>query len=339
MDISTKGLIENDGKGPKKKIRRIGVLTSGGDAPGMNAAIRAVVRNCIQNNIIPIGIHRGYNGLLNSDVRPLDARAVNRITSLGGTMLYTARCEEFKTLEGQKKGAEVCQYLGIDGIICIGGDGTLRGVEALSRLGVNAVGIPATIDNDISCTHYSIGFDTAANTAIDAIDKLADTMQSHERASVVEVMGRDAGHLALYVGLAVGATAILIPEIDCDCDGELVEKIRESRYNGKRHFLVIIAEGVGGASNIAEKIRRETGVETRVTTLGHVQRGGSPSARDRVMASRMGHFAVEKLVEGQTNMIVCYRNSQICSMPISEAFAMTKGLDEYMYRVAQDISI
>ena len=323
----------------KKKIRRIGVLTSGGDAPGMNAAIRAVVRNCIQHDIIPVGIHRGYNGLINSDVRTLDARAVNRITSLGGTMLYTARCEEFKTLEGQKRGADVCQYLGIDGLICIGGDGTFRGVEAISKLGVNAVGIPATIDNDIACTHYSIGFDTAANTAIDAIDKLADTMQSHERASVVEVMGRAAGHLALYVGLAVGATAILLPEKPCDFNKDLIEKIRESRYNGKHHFLIIVAEGVGGAQEIADKIKAETGVEARVTTLGHVQRGGSPSARDRVMASRMGHFAVERLIEGETDMIVCYRDSQICSVPIKEALSMTKSLSDYMYRVAQDISI
>ena len=322
-----------------KTIRRIGVLTSGGDAPGMNAAIRAVVRNCIQHNIIPIGIYRGYTGLINSDVVQLDARAVNKITSLGGTMLYTARCEEFKTLEGQKKGAEVCRYLGIDGLICIGGDGTFHGAQALSRLGINTVGVPATIDNDIACTHYSIGFDTAANTAIDAVDKLADTMQSHERASIVEVMGRDAGHLALYVGLAVGATAILIPERPFDFEKDLIEKIRESRYLGKHHFLIILAEGVGGAQELSDTIKQRTGVEARVTTLGHVQRGGSPSARDRVMASRMGHFAVEKLVEGQTDMVICYRDSQICAMPMEEAFQMTKGLNEYMYRVAQDISI
>ena len=322
-----------------KKIRRIGVLTSGGDAPGMNAAIRSVVRTCIQYGVTPVGIHRGYNGLINSDVVELDARAVNGITSRGGTMLYTARCPELKTKEGVMKGVNACRYLGIDGLIAIGGDGTFRGLEDLAANGVNTVGIPGTIDNDIACSHYSIGFDTAANTAIEAIDKLADTMQSHERCSVVEVMGHNAGHLALYCGLACGAAAILIPEKPFDFEKDIIEKIRESHYNGKHHFLIIVAEGVGHTAEIADKIREMTGVETRVTIIGHIQRGGSPSARDRVMASRMGHYAVMRLLEGKSNVVVCYRDSQLCDIPINEALQMTKDLDSYMYKVACDIAI
>ena len=322
-----------------KKLRRVGVLTSGGDAPGMNAAIRAVVRNCIQHGITPVGIRRGYNGLINSDMSVLTARDVNGITAKGGTMLYTARCLEFKTSEGVERGVNACRYLGIDGLVCIGGDGTFRGARDLALKGVNTVGIPGTIDNDIGCSHYSIGFDTAANTAIQAIDKLADTMQSHERISVVEVMGRDAGHLALYVGLSVGATAILTPEKPFDMENDVIEAIRAGIYNGKRHFIIIVAEGVGGTQTIAQRIKEEMGIETRVTIIGHVQRGGSPSARDRVMASRMGHFAVEELIAGKTSIVVCYRDSRICSMPIDEALQMKKSLDEYMYQVAKDISI
>ncbi len=323
----------------QKKIRRIGVLTSGGDAPGMNAAIRSVVRTCIQYGVTPVGIHRGYNGLINSDVVELNARSVNGITARGGTMLYTARCPEFKTPEGVAKGVSACKYLGIDGLIAIGGDGTFRGVQDLANSGVNAVGIPGTIDNDIACSHYSIGFDTAANTAIDAIDKLADTMQSHERCSVVEVMGRGAGHLALYCGLACGAAAILIPERPFDFEKDIIEKIREGHYNGKHHFLIIVAEGVGHTAEIAERIREQTGIETRVTIIGHIQRGGSPSARDRVMASRMGHYAVMRLLEGKTNIVVCYRDSQLCDIPVNEALTMTKDLDSYMYKVACDVAI
>ena len=315
---------------PMPKMRRIGILTSGGDAPGMNAAIRSVVRTCIQYGIVPIGIHRGYNGLLKSVVGELNARSVDRITSKGGTMLYTARCPEFATPEGVKKAAENCKYLGIKGIIAIGGDGTFRGARDLAEAGINTVGIPGTIDNDIGCSHYSIGFDTAANTAIEAIDKLADTMQSHERCSVVEVMGRDAGHLALYVGLAVGASAILVPEQPFDFETDIIEKIREGHYNNRHHFLVIVAEGVGHTTEIASRIKEQTGMETRITIIGHIQRGGRPSARDRVMASRMGHYAVMRLVEGMSNIVVAYRDSQICHIPITEALEMKKDLDVYM---------
>ena len=322
-----------------KKIRRIGVLTSGGDAPGMNAAIRSVVRTCIRYGVIPVGVHRGYNGLINSDVVELNARSVNGITSRGGTMLYTARCPEFVKPEGVQKAVNACRYLGIDGLITIGGDGTFRGARDLANAGINTVAIPGTIDNDIACTHYSIGFDTAANTAIDAIDKLADTMQSHERCSVVEVMGRGAGHLALYCGLACGAAAILIPEKAFDFEKDIIEKIREGHYNGKHHFLIIVAEGVGCTDEIAKRIREQTGIETRVSTLGHIQRGGSPSARDRVMASRMGHYAVMRLLEGKSNIVVCYRDAHLCDIPISEALDMHKDLDSYMYQVARDIAI
>ena len=323
----------------KAKLSRIGILTSGGDAPGMNAAIRAAARTCVLHGITPIGIHRGYNGQIHSDVVELDARAVNGITSHGGTILYTARCEEFKTEEGLQKAVSACRYLGLDGIVAIGGDGTFRGAGKLSAAGVNTIGIPGTIDNDIGCTHYSIGFDTAANTAIEAIDKLADTMQSHERTSVVEVMGRHAGHLAVYVGLSVGATAILIPEKPFDFDRDVAEHIREGKYRGKHHHLIIVAEGVGDTFGIAHRIEEELGLDTRVTIIGHVQRGGSPTARDRVMASRMGHFAIERLVAGGGNEVVCYRNSQLVCTPIDEALQMKKDLDSYMYRVSQDISI
>jgi 6-phosphofructokinase 1 len=321
------------------KIRRIVILTSGGDAPGMNAAIRAVVRTCIQYVITPIGAHRGFNGLLKPDIMEMDARSVDGITSKGGTMLYTARSPEFATPEGVKRAAENCKYLGIGGVIGIGGDGTLRGLRDLAKAGINTVAIPGTIDNDIGCSHYSIGFDTAANTAIDAIDKLADTMQSHERCSVVEVMGRGAGHLAVYVGLAVGASAILIPEQPFDFEKDIIEKIRENQCNDKHHFLVIVAEGVGYTAEIAERIRQQTGMETRVTIIGHVQRGGTPTARDRVMASRMGHYAVMRLIEGVSNIVVAYRDSRICHIPIEEAVGMEKELDLYMYQVSKDIGI
>ncbi len=322
-----------------KKLRRVGILTSGGDAPGMNAAIRAVVRNCQQHGVIPVGIRRGFNGLIHADTEEMDARSVNGITARGGTILFTARSEEFKTEAGLESAAKTCRYLGIDGIVGIGGDGTFRGLEALSKKGINTIGIPATIDNDIGCSHYTIGFDTAAGTAVGAIDKLGDTMQSHERVSVVEVMGRNAGHLATYVGLAVGATAILVPEFPFDFERDVAEKIRAGRYRGKNHHLIIVAEGVGHTQEIADRIRTDTGMEARISILGHIQRGGSPSPRDRVMASRMGHFAVEKLIEGQSSAVVCYRSSQIVLTPIDEAMQMQKSLDSYMFQVAYDISI
>ncbi len=322
-----------------EKIRRIGILTSGGDAPGMNAAIRSAVRTCVLHDVTPVGIHRGYNGLVHSDVAELDARTVDGITSRGGTILYTARSEVFTTEEGMKTAVNNCKYLGIDGIIAIGGDGTFRGARDLAARGVNTVGIPATIDNDIGCSHYSIGFDTAANTAIESIDKLSDTMQSHQRTSVVEIMGRNAGHLAVYVGISVGATAILIPEMPFDFEHDVIEHIREGQYRGKHHHLIIVAEGVGHTAEIAQRIRDEMGLETRVTIIGHIQRGGSPSARDRVMATRMGHRAVEELLAGNSNLVVCYRDSQIRTLPIDEALEMKKLLDPYMFRVAQEITI
>lgn len=323
----------------ENKVRRIGILTSGGDAPGMNAAIRAAVRNCLQHDVIPIGVRRGYNGLIHADTFEMDARSVNGITARGGTILYTARCDEFRTDEGIARAVQTCRYLGIDGLVAIGGDGTFRGASKLSEAGVNTVGVPATIDNDIGCCHYTIGFDTAANTAIEAIDKLADTMQSHERVSVVEVMGRHAGHLALYVGLAVGATSILLPEYPFTYEHDIIERIRDGRYRGKHHHLIIVAEGVGKCDELASRIHEETGMEVRVSILGYIQRGGSPSARDRVMASRMGHFAVERLIAGERDLIVCYRDSHIVAVPTAEAMTMTKTLDPYMYKVATDISI
>lgn len=310
-----------------KQIRRIGVLTSGGDAPGMNALIRSVVRSASANDISVLGIRRGYSGLINGDIIEMGARSVDGIIRKGGTMLYTARCKEMLTEEGLQKAADTCRYLGIDGLICCGGDGTFRGAQALSRKGVPCIGVPGTIDNDIGCSDYTIGFDTACNTAIECIDKLRDTMQSHERCSVVEVMGRNAGHLALYVGLAVGATAVLVPESKESFDTEIIEKIRNARLNGFTHYMVVVAEGAGSAFDVANRIRDEIALDPRVTVLGHVQRGGSPTARDRVMATRMGYRAVEILAAGSTNRIVGVHQGKIFDIDIDEALSMTKGLD------------
>ena len=322
-------------KESKNAVRRIGVLTSGGDAPGMNAAVRAVVRAAIFRGIEVVGIRRGYNGLINGDIVRLDEKSVAHIINRGGTMLYTARSTEFMTEEGQQKAVNTCKMLGLDGIVAIGGDGTFRGALALSKHGISVVGIPGTIDNDIACTNYCIGFDTAANTAIECIDKLRDTMQSHERCSVVEVMGRRAGHLALYVGLAVGATAVLVPESDQDFDTEVVEKIRNARLNGFTHYMVVVAEGAGSAFKVAERIKEETALEPRVTVLGHIQRGGTPTARDRVTATRMGYRAVDILASGGTNRIVCLRNGAMCDMDIDEALAMQKGIDKEEFTVLE----
>ena len=310
----------------KKTIRRIGVLTSGGDAPGMNAAVRSVVRSALHLGIEVIGIRRGWNGLINGDIVRLVEKSVAHIINRGGTMLYTARSEEFMTPEGQQKAVNTCKLLGLDGIVAIGGDGTFRGALALSKYGISVVGLPATIDNDIACTHYCIGFDTAANTAIECIDKLRDTMQSHERCSVVEVMGRNAGHLALFVGLAVGATAVFIPERR-DFQKEVIEKIRSARLNGFTHFMVVVAEGAGSAMEVAARIKEEICLDPRVTVLGHVQRGGTPSGRDRVTATRMGYRAVDLLAQGCTNRVVCFNNGAINDFDIDEALSMHKGID------------
>ena len=307
-------------------IKRIGVLTSGGDAPGMNPCVRSVVRTAIYHGIECYGIRRGYNGLISGDILRLDEKNIGHIINRGGTILYTARSKEFMTEEGQKKAVSTCKFLGLDGIVAIGGDGTFRGAQALSRHGINVICIPATIDNDISCTNYCIGFDTAANTAIECIDKLRDTMQSHERCSVVEVMGRNAGFLAMYVGLAVGATAVLVPEKPVNFEQDVIEKIRQARFNGFTHYMIVVAEGAGSASDIAKQIKDAIDLDPRVTVLGHIQRGGSPTGRDRVNATKMGFLAVELLLQGKTNRIVSTSEGNYRDIDIEEGLAMQKGI-------------
>ena len=319
------------------KLRRIGVLTSGGDAPGMNAAIRGVVRTANALGMECIGIRRGYHGLINNDFVPMGPKDVNGITDRGGTILYTARSKEFMTPEGQKRAADNCRFMGIDGIVTIGGDGTFRGALELSKFGVSVVGVPATIDNDIACTSYTIGFDTACNTAIESIDKLKDTMRSHERCSIVEVMGRRAGHVALHVGIAAGATAILVPEKELNFQDDVIERIRVARLRGRTHFAIIVAEGAASANDVAVRIKEETGIDTRVTVLGHVQRGGSPLVRDRVIGTRMGYSAAHILYEGRTNRIVCYDGSKYYDMDIDEALAMRKGLEDDIYEILDEL--
>lgn len=309
-------------------VKRIGVLTSGGDAPGMNACVRAVVRTALYRGIECYGIRRGWNGLIHGDIVKLDEKSVAHIINRGGTILYTARSTEFMTEEGQRKAVSTCKFLGLDGIVAIGGDGTFRGAQALSKYGISVVGIPGTIDNDISCTNYCIGFDTAANTAIECIDKLRDTMQSHERCSVVEVMGRNAGYLAMYVGLATGATAVLVPEEPIDFDRDVIEKIRQARLNGFTHYMIVVAEGAGSAAAIAAKIKEEIDLDPRVTVLGHIQRGGTPSARDRVNATKMGYCAVEILRQGKSGRIICIQNGMLTDVDIDEGLAMEKSIQQ-----------
>jgi len=309
-------------------IKRIGVLTSGGDAPGMNACVRAVVRTAIYHGIECYGIRRGYNGLISGDIVHLNEKNVAHIINRGGTILYTARSKEFLTEEGQKKAASTCRFLGLDGIVAIGGDGTFRGASALSSQGINVICIPATIDNDICCTNYSIGFDTAANTAIECIDKLRDTMQSHERCSIVEVMGRNAGFLAMYVGLAVGATAVLVPEKPIDFEADVIEKIRQARLNGFTHYMIVLAEGAGSAADMAAKIKSAIDLDPRVTVLGHIQRGGCPTGRDRVNATKMGYMAVEMLLKGYTNRIICTHDGRFTDVDIQEGLAMDKNIQQ-----------
>ncbi len=309
-------------------IKRIGVLTSGGDAPGMNACVRSVVRTALYHGIECYGIRRGWNGLITGDIIRLDEKNVSHTINRGGTILYTARSKEFMTVEGQQKAVSTCKFLGLDGIIAIGGDGTFRGAQALSRHGINVIGIPGTIDNDISCTNYCIGFDTAANTAIECIDKLRDTMQSHERCSVVEVMGRNAGYLAMYVGLAVGATAVLVPEEPIDFERDVIEKIRQARFNGFTHYMIVVAEGAGSAAGIAAQIKDAIDLDPRVTVLGHIQRGGVPSGRDRVNATKMGYLAVELLRAGKNNRIVCTHDGNFTDVDIEEGLNMTKSIQQ-----------
>ena len=322
-----------------KEIKTIGVLTSGGDAPGMNAAVRAVVRTALSKGIKVIGIQRGYNGLLNGEVREMNLRSVSEIIHRGGTILYTARCLEFVTAEGQKKGAEKCKELGIDAMVVVGGDGSFKGARALANLGIPCIGIPGTIDNDIACSEYTIGYDTAMNTAVEMIDKLRDTTQSHDRCSVVEVMGRNAGYIALNVGIATGALAILIPERPYDLDHDIISRMNQTQKTGKKHFIVIVAEGVGHAQELANEIQARTGIDSRATVLGHVQRGGSPTLRDRVTASQMGYHAINLLEKGIYNRVVAVSADKIVDYDINVALSMHKTIDTMMLDVANTISI
>ena len=319
-------------------MNTIGVLTSGGDAPGMNAAVRAVVRTAIAMGMKVKGIRRGYNGLIEGDIIDLDVRSVSDIIHRGGTVLYTARSPRFKTEEGMKEAIDNCKKHGIEGIVVIGGDGSYRGARDLSLRGIPCVGVPGTIDNDISSTEYTIGFDTAMNTAMEMVDKIRDTAQSHDRCSVVEVMGRRAGYLALQAGIAVGATAVLVPEVEFKIE-DVIEKIKATQKTGKKHFIVVVAEGVGGVEEIAKKIEAETGVEARATILGHVQRGGNPTVRDRVMATEMGYSAVKLLKDGIGNRVIGWKKGEIVNYDIYEALNMKKPFDDEMYEIAHTTSI
>ena len=319
--------------------KAIAVLTSGGDAPGMNAAVRAVARAALCKGMRVIGVHRGYNGLLNGDVFEMNLRSVSDIIHRGGTILYTARSEEYNTPAGVKKAAETCRELGVVGVVVIGGDGSFRGARDLTNEGILCVGIPGTIDNDIACSEYTVGFDTAMNTAMNMIDHIRDTAQSHDRCSVIEVMGRRCGDIALQTGIAVGATAILVPEREYDLDNDVIKRMMATQKTGKKHFIVIVAEGVGHSDKIAKYIEEKTGVETRLTVLGHVQRGGMPTLRDRVVASAMGHKAVELLSQGIGNRVVAMTNGKIVDYDITEALNQKRVFDDQLYQIALDISI
>lgn len=318
-----------------KEIKTIGVLTSGGDAPGMNAAIRAVVRKALTNGVKVKGIKKGYQGLLNEEIVDMDARSVSDSIQHGGTILGTARCTEFTTEQGQKKGAEICIKHGIDGVVVIGGDGSYKGAQALSRHGINTIGIPGTIDLDIACTDYTIGFDTAINTAMEAIDKVRDTSSSHERCSIIEVMGRHAGFIALWCGVATGAEDILLPEKYDYNEQAIINNIISNRKHGKTHHLIINAEGIGHSTSMAKRIEAATGIETRATILGYMQRGGNPTCRDRYYASIMGAYAADILCAGNTNRVVAYRHGEFVDFDIEEALAMQKSLSDYEYEVSR----
>ena len=319
--------------------KTIAVLTSGGDAPGMNAAIRAVVRTGISFGMRVLGVHRGYNGLLNKDVQEMDLRSVSDIIHHGGTMLFTARSPEFNTPEGVKKAADHCRELGIDGVVVIGGDGSFRGARDLTGAGIPCIGVPGTIDNDIASSEYTIGFDTAMNTAVEMVDRLRDTTESHDRCSVVEVMGRRCGDLALQTGIAVGATYILVPEVPFDFQRDIIERMRFTQKTGKKHFIIVVAEGVGGVADLAKEIEKQTGIETRATVLGHVQRGGSPSLRDRVAGSAMGYYATKLLKDGKSNRVVVMQGGKITDFDITEALNMKRTFDKDLYDIAHVVSI
>lgn len=319
-------------------MKTIGVLTSGGDAPGMNAAVRAVVRTAISLGMTVKGVRRGYAGLIEDDIIDMDARSVSDVINRGGTILYTARCPKFRTEEGVLEAVATCKKHGIEGLVVIGGDGSFRGALELSRHGVPCVGVPGTIDNDIACTEYTIGFDTAMNTAVEMVDKIRDTAQSHDRCSVIEVMGRHAGYIAVQTGIAVGATAIMVPEVPVNIES-IIRKINITKSNGKKHFIVIVAEGVGGVEDIAKQIMAGTGVDSRATVLGHVQRGGSPTLRDRLRATQMGYEAVNLLYQGKGNRVVAYQGSGVMNYDIEEALQMKKDFDENMLKIALETAI
>ena len=324
-------------------MKTIAVLTSGGDAPGMNAAIRAVVRTGCENGMRVLGVRRGYNGLMNGDMYEMNLRTVSDIIHRGGTMLYSARSPEFKTEEGLQKALDVCKANGIEGVVVIGGDGSFRGARDLSLHGIPIIGVPGTIDNDIACCDYTIGYDTAMNTVMDMVDRIRDTTESHDRCSVVEVMGRRAGYIALNSGIAIGATSILIPEVDFDIEKDVIERMKRTQKTDKKHFIIIVAEGVsekiGGVNNLAKIIEEKTGVESRASVLGHVQRGGSPSLRDRLVASEMGNYAVHLLMKGASNRVVAMQKEEVMDFDIYEALNMKNTINLDLYRIAHEISI
>ncbi len=319
--------------------KSIAVLTSGGDAPGMNAAVRAVVRSGINRGMRVFGVYRGYNGLLNGDIAEMNLRSVSDIIGNGGTMLYTARSEEFKKKEAQERAAEFCRKTGISGVVVIGGDGSFRGARALTAAGINCIGVPGTIDNDIACSEYTVGFDTAMNTALEMVDRIRDTAQSHDRCSIVEVMGRRCGDIALQTGIATGATAILVPEVKYNIERDVITRIINTQKTGKKHFVIVVAEGVGGVNDLAKYIEQRLGIEARATILGHVQRGGSPTLRDRVVASQMGYEAVSLLNQGIGNRVVVMRDGKITHLDINEALEMERVFDQRLYKIAMSISI
>lgn len=322
-----------------KEMKAIGVLTSGGDAPGMNAAIRAVVRKALANGVRVKGIKKGYQGLMNEEIIDLEKWYVSDTIQRGGTILGTARCSEMRTEEGQRRAVEVCRKYKIDGLIVIGGDGSYRGAQALSRLGINTIGIPGTIDLDIACTEYTIGFDTAINTAMQAIDKVRDTSSSHERCSIIEVMGRNAGYIALWCGIANGAEDILIPEKYDYNEQQIINNIIANRKRGKTHHIIINAEGIGHSTSMARRIEAATGIETRATILGYMQRGGSPTCKDRYYASIMGAYAADILCEGKTNRVVGYQHGEFLDFDIEEALNMKKDIPEYIFEVSKILSL
>ncbi len=320
-------------------MKTIGVLTSGGDAPGMNAAIRAVVRTACENGIKVYGINRGYQGLIEGDIRELNIRSVSDIIHRGGTMLYSARCKAFREEAGMQQAIDTCKKFGIEGIVVIGGDGSFRGARDLSLRGIPCIGVPGTIDNDIVSSDYTIGYDTCLNTVMQMVDRVRDTVESHSRCIVVEVMGNRCGDLTLNAGIAVGATAIVIPEIPSEIEKHVIERIRRTQKTDKKHFIVMVAEGIGGVEELARKIEKECGVESRAIVLGHVQRGGSPTVRDRVAASQMGYKAVQLLMDGIGNRVVVQKDDHIVDYDIYEALSMERKVNDELYKIAHEISI